>query len=184
MHQDASKFFSSCWNKVSELKQQLPQLQEQLAEQLTQRLAPLLPAALGGGGGEEVAVGPRRLRVLRKLGEGGYSFVYLAREILPAQAAGQPPAAGQLFALKKVLAAGREQLAAARHEVEVTRRLDHPNLLPLLDAEVAPAGADAGGGVTHVVHMLFPLYVSAAACPATCHTSAADRTDPHSYTLP
>ena len=163
MQHDISNFFGSLKQKVSALKEQvsdhisqLPQYQEQI----NQRLAPWVPS-LGGaaGGGEELDLGGRRLRIIKKLGEGGYSFVYLAREIPPSSVMDVSVPAGQLFALKKVLAGGAEQLAEARHEIDAMRRLRHPNLLPLLDHAVCATNQGGGGGASHIVYMLFPLYV-------------------------
>lgn len=59
--------------------------------------------ARGGAAGQEYALGRRRLRVVRQLGEGGYSFVYLVRE-LAGDGSGLLPAGGapQLYALKRV----------------------------------------------------------------------------------
>lgn len=52
---------------------------------------------LGAGGGaagasaigQEYELGARRLRVVRQLGEGGYSFVYLVREVQASGAAAE-----------------------------------------------------------------------------------------------
>lgn len=78
--------------------------------------------SLGGGGGtslgaaeigREYELGRRRFRLLRLLGEGGYSFVYLAREVTPPDSAGLLAGGGsgaggsgeqRLFALKRVRA--------------------------------------------------------------------------------
>lgn len=73
---------------------------------------------VGGGtvAGQEYELRGRRLRVVRQLGEGGYSFVYLVRQLQtgPAHggstssgalaAAAAVPGAGQLWALKRVRA--------------------------------------------------------------------------------
>eukprot|EP00891_Asterochloris_glomerata_P009358 jgi/Astpho2/9358/e_gw1.00142.26.1_t len=87
-----------------------------------------------------------------QLGEGGYSFVYLAREIEEDSARAQP----QQFALKKVLASTAEQLALARQEMAVMRSLQHPNLLPLLAHSITQQRHE--GAALQVVYMLFPLY--------------------------
>ena len=139
-----------------EVRDQLPQIRDHLNTQISNISHQLAPLGVGGigGSGEVVTVGPRSLRVLKKIGEGGYSFVYLAEEVLPAPAPRRP----QHFALKKVLADSEEQLAAARHEIAVMRRLTHPNILPLVDAAIVRSAQTSSAG--HVAYMLFPLYVS------------------------
>lgn len=142
--------FNEWWNTVSE---QLPQLRNQLTEQINQTLAPWLPT-----NAEEVQVGNHRLRILGKLGEGGYSFVYLAEEILPdtthVQGTQRAPVPRR-FALKKILAGEKEQLALAHRELEAMKRLPkHPNLLPLIESQIVKTETNT------VVYMLFPLMVS------------------------
>jgi hypothetical protein len=146
--------FNDWWKGVSE---QIPQLREQLTEQLNQTLAPWLPSLV-----EEVKVGNHRLRIVRKLAEGGYSFVYLAEEILPETmtSALSPSPVTQIqpqtrkYALKKVLAGEKEQLILAEREIKAMKQLPrHPNLLPLIESQVVKAE-------TYVVYMLFPLMVS------------------------
>jgi hypothetical protein len=62
----------------------------------------------GGGAataaaGQEFELNGRRLRVVRQLGEGGYSFVYLVREV-EAEGGGLLPTGTQVYALKRVSA--------------------------------------------------------------------------------
>ena len=61
----------------------------------------------GGGAataaaGQEFELSARRLRVVRQLGEGGYSFVYLVREVEAAGGGGLLPTGAQVYALKRV----------------------------------------------------------------------------------
>jgi serine/threonine protein kinase len=63
----------------------------------------------GGGAataaaGQEFELNGRRLRVVRQLGEGGYSFVYLVREVDMAGGGGLLPTGTQVYALKRVSA--------------------------------------------------------------------------------
>lgn len=55
-----------------------------------------------------------------------------------------------------MLIGGEDQLAAAEREIEVQRRLRHPNLMPLLEASVGEEAAP--DGVRQAALMLFPLY--------------------------
>ncbi|KAL3131189.1 hypothetical protein ABBQ38_000491 [Trebouxia sp. C0009 RCD-2024] len=86
-------------------------------------------------------------------GEGGYSFVYLVRE-LPTDE--HPAVPESFYALKKVLAGSNEQLVAAEKEVKVMTKLHHPNLLPLLAQAIVPDSSN--GHMLQLVYMLFPVY--------------------------
>lgn len=77
----------------------------------------------------------RQYKVERLLGEGGFSFVYLIRDM----------SSGRLFALKKILVTtGQDGVQAAMREVEAYRRFRHPNLIKLLDSAVVQD--DSGDG--------------------------------------
>ncbi|CAN1296985.1 Serine/threonine-protein kinase 16 [Linum perenne] len=115
--------------------------------------------AVNGGG--DVWINDVRFRILRQLGEGGFAFVFLVKEV-PADnssAVGAGLAAkvkdkSQLsviacfevvnlvldvtaedgnYAMKKVLIQNKEQLELVREEIRVSSLFNHPNLLPLLD---------------------------------------------------
>ena len=96
-------------------------------------------ALVGGVGGDadpwvgtRVGVGGWRVEVRRKLGEGGFARVYLARDVV----------SGADVALKRVVCDGAEGLAAATAEVEAMQALgDHPHLVRLLDHAVVQPGA-------------------------------------------
>lgn len=146
---------------VDRAKEQSSQLLESVKDQFNEQLVPYLQTL--GPTTEEVCIGQRKLRILKKIGEGGYSFVYLAEEVPPPSAPPLPSAPRpRRFALKQVLVSSQEQMDQARHEVDVMLGLSHPNLLPLADWAVAPSSAAGtpGAGAAQVVNMLFPLYVS------------------------
>ena len=69
---------------------------------------------------EEVKVEGRRFSVSRQLGEGGFSYVYLVREI--------PDTRGEEFALKRVILHEEEHARAVEHEIAIMRRFNLPNL--------------------------------------------------------
>ena len=112
---------------------------------------------------EEVTVEGRRFQVQQQLGEGGFSYVFLAREV--------PDSRGVDVALKRMLIHEREQEDDALREMETMRRLDHPNLLPLILGEIeeephppstsyviaSPARTRPQGGAKRC-HMVFPAY--------------------------
>src|SRR5258708_31723893 len=72
-----------------------------------------------------------RYQVLKKLGEGGMSYVYQAKEV----------SSGEIVAIKVLspkLAADRSSVERLRREAGLAMRLDHPNLsriLPLGESE-------------------------------------------------
>ncbi|QDZ25946.1 serine/threonine-protein kinase [Chloropicon primus] len=102
--------------------------------------------SLSSGLAEEVVVNHRRLVIVRLLGEGGYSFVYLARCC----------ETGQEFALKKILAQTSEQLELAKNEIDVMHKFKHANLLSLVDSEAKRGTAKDQS--QNVVHLLFLAY--------------------------
>lgn len=99
---------------------------------------------------EEIVVEGRRFAVLRQIGEGGFSFVYLAREV-PSSAGGEE------YAVKRVLLHEEEHVVAVEREMAVMRRFSHPNLLPLLAAELDPP---AGGSTNRQrrASLVFPAF--------------------------
>ncbi|WVF72171.1 hypothetical protein IAT40_006983 [Kwoniella sp. CBS 6097] len=75
----------------------------------------------------------RSYKVEKLLGEGGFSFVYLIRDL----------SSGRLYALKKILiTSGQEGVKEAMREVEAYRRFKHPNIIKILDSAVVQ---DEGG---------------------------------------
>ena len=117
---------------------------------------------------ESVIIGHRHLDLIEKLAEGGYSFVYLARQRpSPSSSSGintayysntlqeQQQQQQPVFALKKVLISTPEQLAEVNKEIQVLQILKkHPSLLPLLDSSIQQQKSTQ----IKVAWMLFPLY--------------------------
>jgi len=74
----------------------------------------------------------RRLLLQKQLGEGGYSFVYLAKDV----------SSGSLYALKRTLCQTEEVLAAAQEEINILRTLEsrkHPNIISLVASDIVPS---------------------------------------------
>jgi len=112
---------------------------------------------------EEVDLNGRTLRVARLLGEGGYSFVYLAKDVH----------SGKEFALKKMICQSSEQLEMAKREIDVMHRFKKTkceNLLQLVDSSFEEGGGHGGAGGKakgrgrsgsrgeNVVNLLFEAY--------------------------
>eukprot|EP00842_Homolaphlyctis_polyrhiza_P003005 jgi/Hompol1/3705/HPOL_000840-RA len=75
----------------------------------------------------------RRFTVQQQLGEGGFSFVYLVRELGGASAAGNSH--GQ-YALKSIRIQLPEQEDRLLHEIAAHKAVDSPHVLKLLDSQL------------------------------------------------
>ncbi|KAM5538437.1 hypothetical protein V8D89_007770 [Ganoderma adspersum] len=93
----------------------------------------------------KVKINGRTFKIIRVLGEGGFSFVYLA----------QDEHSGRQFALKKIRCpSGQEDVRQAMREVEAYRRFKHPNIIRILDSAVV----QDPNGDGQVVYLFLPLY--------------------------
>ncbi|PWN39692.1 Pkinase-domain-containing protein [Ceraceosorus guamensis] len=109
----------------------------------------LIAGGSGAAGSSGLAAGGtlklngRSLNIIRLLGEGGFSFVYLARD----------KASGRDFALKQMRCpSGTPTLRLALAEIETTRRFRSPHIIRLLDSCVEQT-ADG-----HIVYLFLPLF--------------------------
>ncbi|KAI0359996.1 Pkinase-domain-containing protein [Trametes cingulata] len=93
----------------------------------------------------KVKINGRTFKIIRVLGEGGFSFVYLA----------QDEHSGRQFALKKIRCpSGNEDVRQAMREVEAYRRFKHPNIIRILDSAVV----QDPNGDGQIVYLFLPLY--------------------------
>ncbi|KAL5525660.1 hypothetical protein ACEPAG_6996 [Sanghuangporus baumii] len=93
----------------------------------------------------KVKINGRTFKIVKVLGEGGFSFVYLVQDEL----------SGRQFALKKIRCpTGSEGVKEAMREVEAYRRFKHPNIIRILDSAVVQ-DADGEG---KIVYLFLPLY--------------------------
>ncbi|KJZ76707.1 hypothetical protein HIM_04043 [Hirsutella minnesotensis 3608] len=99
-------------------------------------------------GSPTLKVNSRSFKILRLLGEGGFSYVYLVEDT----------SSHQLFALKKIRCPfGAESVQQAMREVDAYRLFAHvPTIIPAIDhAVAAERGADEA---TKTVYVLLPYY--------------------------
>ncbi|KAH7528847.1 hypothetical protein FEM48_Zijuj05G0121200 [Ziziphus jujuba var. spinosa] len=97
--------------------------------------------AVNGGG--DVWINENRFRILRQLGEGGFAYVFLVKEVVADSSSTSGLAKkckdtthlsdDGTYAMKKVLIQSSEQLDLVREEIRVSSLFNHNNLLPLLD---------------------------------------------------
>ncbi|KAF9667684.1 hypothetical protein SADUNF_Sadunf15G0049300 [Salix dunnii] len=117
-----------------------------------------------------------KFRIVRQLGEGGFAYVFLVKEVVNASspASGGGAIAGGLskkvkdkshlsgdgtYAMKKVLIQNNEQLELVREEIRVSSLFNHPNLLPLLDHAIIAVKAAQEGSWNHEAYLLFPVHL-------------------------
>ncbi|XP_042379840.1 probable serine/threonine-protein kinase DDB_G0291350 isoform X2 [Zingiber officinale] len=119
--------------------------------------------AVNGGG--EVWINDNRFRILRQLGEGGFAFVFLVKEVV---ADGNSSLAKKksinpshisddgTYAMKKVIIQTEEQLELVKQEIRVSSLFSHPSLLPLIDHAIIPV---KDGSRKHEAYLLFPVHL-------------------------
>jgi serine/threonine kinase 16 len=83
-----------------------------------------------------------RVVVGAEIAQGGYSYVYHARDATT----------GEAFALKKILCQTEEQIAMAKQEIETHRSFMHVGLMPLSDYAVVSLDVH-----TLEYYLLFPF---------------------------
>ncbi|KAJ1667554.1 Serine/threonine-protein kinase env7 [Coemansia sp. RSA 1813] len=99
-----------------------------------------------GSNSQNVDIGGTQYRVIRHLGEGGFSIVLLVENV----------DTGEQYALKKMMCQqGTDMLEMAQREIDAYQRFHHPNIISLVGHSVEPADSMPGGSV---VCMVFPLY--------------------------
>ncbi|KAH8929291.1 Pkinase-domain-containing protein [Atractiella rhizophila] len=88
----------------------------------------------------------RTFKILKLLGEGGFSYVYLVEDTT----------SGRQFALKKIRCPlGSDSVKSAMKEVEAYRRFRHPNIIRCLDSCVVQ---DKENGEGKIIYLFLPYY--------------------------
>ncbi|KAL3343054.1 hypothetical protein AABB24_026885 [Solanum stoloniferum] len=122
--------------------------------------------AVNGGG--DVWINENRFRIVRQLGEGGFAYVFLVKEVISDPS---NPGVSKKFkdsshisddgtyAMKKVLIQNSEQLELVKEEIRVSSLFTHPNLLPLLDHAIIAVKAGPDQSWKHEAYLLFPVHL-------------------------
>ncbi|KAG9132104.1 hypothetical protein Leryth_024326 [Lithospermum erythrorhizon] len=109
-----------------------------------------------------------RFRVVRELGEGGFAFVFLVKEIISdpsstglSKKLKNPSFASDdgTYAMKKLLIQTNEQLESVREEIRVSSLFIHPNILPLLDYAIIPVKGSQEQSFKNEAYLLFPVHL-------------------------
>jgi serine/threonine kinase 16 len=128
--------------------------------------------AVNGGG--DVWINETRFRIVRQLGEGGFAYVFLVKEVT-SDSSSAPGGSGSglvkkvkdrshlsedgTYAMKKVLIQTLEQLELVREEIRVSSLFSHPNLLPLLDHAIIAVKGTQETTWKHEAYLLFPVHL-------------------------
>ncbi|CAA3023223.1 probable serine threonine- kinase DDB_G0291350 [Olea europaea subsp. europaea] len=119
-------------------------------------------------GGGDVWINENRFRILRQLGEGGFAYVFLVKEVIsdPSNPGiskkirdSSHVSADGTYAMKKVLIQNSEQLELVREEIRISSQFSHPNLLPLLDHAIIAVKASQEQSWKHEAYLLFPVHL-------------------------
>ncbi|KAM0979984.1 hypothetical protein ACFX13_016026 [Malus domestica] len=125
--------------------------------------------AVNGGG--DVWINENRFKIVRQLGEGGFAYVFLVKEVVADSSASGGGGLAKKFkdpshvsddgtyALKKVLIQNSEQLELVKEEIRVSSLFSHPNLLPLLDHAIIAVKTTQEQSWNHEAYLLFPVHL-------------------------
>ena len=143
--------------------------------------------------GERIAVNSRTVQVLKQLGEGGFSFVYLVKEEPSASSSSagdgngsashpQPPptASAAEMVLKITSIHSRQQRDIAEKEAKLLARLSHPSIVRMYDtayrsspmsAAAPPRGAmhDGGNQASRPQHLILMEYCEGGTALSVCN---------------
>jgi len=100
---------------------------------------------LFGGGSKVVRLNNRRLLIRKTLGEGGFSYVYLVKDMNDKQA----------YALKKMLCQTDELLETGKREIQILEKFSHANILHIVDHAIVQSRTVVGA---KEVLMLLPFH--------------------------
>ncbi|KVH87834.1 serine/threonine-protein kinase 16-like [Cynara cardunculus var. scolymus] len=119
-------------------------------------------------GGADVWINDNRFKVVSQLGEGGFAYVFLVKEVINDASGGgvskkfkDPSHISEdgTYAMKKVLIQNNDQLEMVKEEIRVSSLFSHPNLLPLLDHAIIPVKGTPEQTWTHEAYLLFPVHL-------------------------
>jgi len=104
----------------------------------------------------EIAINKRNLTVVRKVGEGGFSFVYLVKESQSDTSNNHMSSydtGGQQYCLKATSVQTDEQKQVSETETKILKEASgHPNFVTMVDVQMRPSGR---GKMDHLILMEF-----------------------------
>ena len=133
--------------------------------------------------GERIAVNSRTVQVVKQLGEGGFSFVYLVKEEPSASSSTtdvQSPSASAEMVLKISSIHSRQQRDIAEKEAKLLARLSHPSIVRMYDtayrsspvsAAPPPRGTmhDGGNPASRPQHLILMEYCEGGTALSVCN---------------
>ncbi|PWA89190.1 Protein kinase, catalytic domain-containing protein [Artemisia annua] len=116
----------------------------------------------------DVWINENRFKIVRQLGEGGFAFVYLVKEVINESSDGGISKKFKdsthlsddgTYAMKKVLIQSNDQLQLVKEEIRISSLFNHANLLPLLDHAIISVKGKPEQTWTHEAYLLFPVHM-------------------------
>ncbi|WFC97856.1 non-specific serine/threonine protein kinase [Malassezia yamatoensis] len=135
---------------------------ERLTELVLDTVYAVVSSLPCGSGSARIQINGKDYEILKLLGEGGFSLVYLIRD----------PASGQQYALKKIRCQNGEiSVREALAEVDAMRRFRGPNVIRVCDAAVVRDDANASvrgnvpahdeeSGQGRIVYIVLPYFAN------------------------
>lgn len=146
--------------------------------------------------GEKITVNTRTVSVVKQLGEGGFSFVYLVKDQSDPNAVGSAASEGSgasrsggtpqqqsnqptFMVLKITSIHSRQQRDVAEKEAKLLSRLSHPSIVRMIDAcyRTTPVQQGRGGGITggaqaggRPQHLILMEYCEGGTALSVCNT--------------
>nr|GEX90833.1 serine/threonine-protein kinase 16-like [Tanacetum cinerariifolium] len=115
-----------------------------------------------------VWINENRFKIVRQLGEGGFAFVFLVKEVINESSDGGISKKFRdsthlsddgTYAMKKVLIQSNDQLQLVKEEIRISSLFNHANLLPLLDHAIISVKGKPEQTWTHEAYLLFPVHM-------------------------
>ncbi|GJX03005.1 probable serine/threonine-protein kinase [Tanacetum coccineum] len=116
----------------------------------------------------DVWINENRFKIVRQLGEGGFAFVFLVKEVINESSDGGISKKFKdsthlsddgTYAMKKVLIQSNDQLQLVKEEIRISSLFNHAHLLPLLDHAIISVRGKPEQTWTHEAYLLFPVHM-------------------------
>jgi serine/threonine protein kinase len=114
----------------------------------------------------KITINQHKYTILDQIGEGAYAFVYRVKQstgriafpLSTTATSSSSTREDQCFAIKKIICQLDEQLVEAKKEIAFLRKVNHPNIMKLIDCDIVHFPKKGSVTEHDEVYMLLPLY--------------------------